>query len=147
MGMRYESKDQLSWAIFYEAAYRVGFTLMELGRMITAEYYLLIALHANDPRNIHEYINFLVNNKEPEALDYVRDAIAKAPKPNTDNEEEIAGWNFHVAFLKRRLSYILIDRGHFDEAETLLKQMLDDPLSKDFAKGELDYMYEQFRRL
>lgn len=50
-----------------------------------------------------------------------------------------------MAFLKRRKAYILIDKGELSEAERLLKEMIEDPLCKEFAEGELKYI-EQLRK-
>jgi hypothetical protein len=49
------------------------------------------------------------------------------------------------AFLNRREAYVLIDLEKYDEAETLLKEMLNNPMSKEFAEGELKYV-EQMKQ-
>ena len=45
-----------------------------------------------------------------------------------------------MAFLKRRKAYIYIDKRRYSEARQLLEEMINDPLSKDFAEGELKYL-------
>lgn len=137
-GLKFEPENEETWNIFFESAYRVGFCLMELGKTHEAAYYLEIASYSNISEHVQEYINCLANSKDPLALDVVEDIIKRSPKPET--EEHLKGWNFHMAFLKRRKAYILIDKHKFDEAKQLLTEMLEDPLCKEFAKGELEYI-------
>ena len=75
---------------------------------------------------------------DPQALDVVNEVIEKSPKPET--EEGVLAWKHHMAFLKRRKAYILIDKNRLAEAEKLLMEMTNDSLCKDFAEGELKYM-------
>ena len=107
-GIQFESKDELLWEIFFESSYQIGYTLMELGKIYTAAYYLEIASHSSSYRHVQEYINCLSNSKDPQALEVVEDVIKRSPKPESD--EDMEEWNFHMAFLKRRKAYILIDK-------------------------------------
>ena len=75
---------------------------------------------------------------DPQAMEVVDDVIKKSPMPDTEENKE--QWNYHMAFLKRRKAYILIDRKRYSEARQLLEEMLNDPLSKEFAEGELKYI-------
>ena len=143
MGLKFESEDELLWEIFFEASYNVGFCLMELGKTHTAAYYLEISSHSNNYRNIQEYINCLANSQDPQALEVIDDTIEKSPKP--EGEDKLKSWNFHMAFLKRRKAYVLIDSKRYSDAKSLLTDMLNDPLSKDFAKGELNYLNQMAR--
>ena len=45
-----------------------------------------------------------------------------------------------AAFVKRRKAYLLVSLGKYDEAEALLKKLLDDPENSDFALTELAYI-------
>lgn len=138
MGIKYESQDELLWDIFFEASYTVGFCLMELGKAHTAAYYLEIASHSMNYKHIQEYINCLANSQDPQALEVVEDVIQRSPKP--DSKESIMSWSNHMAFLKRRKAYVLIDRKRYVEARSLLSEMLNDPMCKDFAQDELNYL-------
>ena len=80
---------------------------------------------------------------DPQALEVVDDVIKKSPMPDTEENKE--QWNYHMAFLKRRKAYILIDRKRYSEARQLLEEMLYDPLSKDFAEGELKYIKQMMQ--
>lgn len=138
MGIKFESEDELLWDIFFESSYNVGFCLMELGKPHTAAYYLEISSHSMNYNHIQEYINCLTNSQDPQALDVVEDVMKRSPKP--ESEEDIKSWNFHMAFLKRRKAYVLIDLKRYDDARKLLTEMLDDPSCKGFAKDELNYL-------
>ena len=45
-----------------------------------------------------------------------------------------------LAFLNRRKAYLLVEKGRLEEAKGLLKRMLEDPASADFAISELAYI-------
>ena len=137
-GIRFESEDELLWDIFFESSYNAGFCLMELNKPHIAAYYLEIASHSMNCTHIQEYINCLVNSKDLLALDVVEDALENLPKP--EDEECIPSWNYHMAFLKRRKAYILIELKQINAAKKLLCEMLDDPLCAEFAKSELKYL-------
>jgi hypothetical protein len=86
-----------------------------------------------------EYINALVNIRDPRALSVIREIKSKGYDGNPESEP----YKFHYAFLNRREAYVLIDLEMYDEAETLLKEMLNEPMSKDFAEGELNYVRQR----
>jgi len=137
-GTSFATQDDLLWAIFFEATYVVGFCLMEMGKAQTAGYYLELASHSHNYKHIQEYINFLSNTMDHNALEVVEDVLAKSPKPQ--EEEQVVAWNYHMAFLKRRKAYILIDKKRYREARQFLMEMRNDPLCKDFAENELHYL-------
>lgn len=138
-----DEDDPLLWNIYMESCYRVGYCLMELGKPEVAAYYLEIASKSMKYEKIQEYINCLSNMKDPQALEVVDDVINKSPMPDTDEGKE--QWIYHMAFLKRRKAYILIDKKRYSEARQLLEEMLNDPLSKDFAEGELKYIKQMMQ--
>ena len=45
-----------------------------------------------------------------------------------------------ISFLHRRKAYIYVEQGKFEDAEALLKSLLNDPYSSDFALKELAYL-------
>lgn len=144
-GVYYESKDELLRDIFFEASYRIGFCLMEMNKMNTSAYYLEIASHSMQYTHVQEYINFLSNSKDPQVLSIVEYVMANSPKPK--DEEGVREWNFHMAFLKRRKAYALIEEERFEEAKAFITtELLDDPQCKDFAQGELNYIDEQLKK-
>ena len=131
-------EDESLREIAYDAAYRAGFCLMELERMTTASYYLETASHAMNYQYVQEYINCLSNTMDVRALHFIENVISHSPRPTSP--EDIKAWEFHMAFLKRRKAYVLIDFGRIAEARAYLTEMLDDPMNKDFARGELQYI-------
>ena len=140
MGKAYNTEDRELLGLFFEAAFNTGFCLMELGAMESSSYYLSQAIHSNAYAHAQEYINCLVNTKAPIALDVVNEVLSRHTKP--ESEDEMEAWQHHLAFLKRRKAYILIDLHEFDKAEELLTEMVQDPLCKDFAEGELNYIHK-----
>ena len=123
-----------------DVCYAIGWSLMELGKLEKAEYYLLIAARSSGGY-LREYINCLSNLHLPQALDIIDWAIDHTTKP-VDAEYEDA-WHFHMAFLKRRKAYVLIDQNRLEEAKALLEELLQDPLCHDFAESELNYLNHQ----
>lgn len=119
--------------------YTIGWTLADLGKQEKAEHYLFMACSSNlYTERVQEYVNCLTGLRSCKTLDYIDWALANSPKP--DNEEFKEFWESHMAFLKRRKAYTLIDINRLDEAKVLLTEMLDDPLCHDFAVRELNYI-------
>lgn len=137
-----EEDNSLLWKIFFKSSYITGYCMMELDKPQLATYYLEIASKDTGYEHIQEYINCLTNLMDPQALEVVNEVMENSPKPDT--EEGVILWNHHMAFLKRRKAYILIDKEELSEAEQLLREMTEDPLCKEFAEGELKYI-EQLR--
>lgn len=138
MGIQFESEDELLWDIFYYSSYNVGFCLMELDKPHTAAYYLELASHSMNYLHIQEYINCLSNSQDPQALEVIEDVMKRSPRP--ESEDGVEDWNFHMAFLKRRKTYVLIDLKRYDDARKLLTEMLNDSLCAEFANNELNYL-------
>ena len=63
---------------------------------------------------------------------------------DTDDEEdypdEQQSEKSFINFLKRRKAYLLVEMKEYDDAEKLLKKMLDEPDSSDFALQELAFI-------
>lgn len=131
LGLAEEKKSLL-----YESAYNIGFCYEELLLHELAMFYLDYASRSKIGKHIQEYINALTNYKDPRALDVIREV----QKAGFGADPESGEYKFHFAFLKRREAYVLIDKNRLDEAEVLLKEMLNDPECKDFAEDELDYI-------
>ncbi len=140
-----EPQDSELEHIRIDAAFLIGFCLMEmLPNPHAAAYYLEIATNTYVIEYIEEYVNFLANTNDPRALIYVENMSKRIKKP--ENPEAIAGWNHLMTFFKRRKAYILIERKRYDEAKTILIEMLDDPDNRQFAQSELDYIQRQERK-
>lgn len=127
--------------ILYDAAYKMGYCYEEMLIHERAIFYLEFATQSMVATHIQEHINAVVNSKDPLALGYIRNAMNAKYDVNPESEE----YKSYFAFLKRREAYVLIDQKKYNEAKVVLKEMLDDPSSKDFAEGELKYI-EQLRK-
>lgn len=138
LGCKFETEDQDLWNLLFEACYHLGFALMEINKMESACYYLEISSQGMHSQAVQEYINCLCNTQDPLAISAIDSVISNSPKP--ENEEELKAWNSFMAFLNRRKAYVLIDLKKFKEARELLNEMLNNPLCKEFAERELQYL-------
>lgn len=138
-----KSVDKHILDLYYKCAYEIGWNLMDLGKQEEAVCYLEIASKSLDALYIQEYINGLVNLRDPRSLSIIDYAFSHYPKPK--DESLVQHWNAYMAFLKRRKAYVLIDQGRLDEAEHLLQTLIKEPLCQDFAIGELKYI-EEFKK-
>lgn len=97
------------------------------------------------------YVNCLVNKKDHRALNIIDNMIhllqeLTSQQQEDDQQEEL---NLHVPFeevehlynfLSQRKAYLLVSTGNYEEAERLLKMMLDSADNSDFALKELAYI-------
>ena len=97
------------------------------------------------------YVNCLVNKKDHRALNIIDNMIhllqeLTSQQQEDDQQEEL---NLHVSFeevehlynfLSQRKAYLLVSTGNYEEAERLLKMMLDSADNSDFALKELAYI-------
>ena len=78
---------------------------------------------------LREYIALLSNLVDPRCLATVKAELENSPEDPS-----------YVNFLNRRYAYTLIEYGMLDEAEAILKRLLESPESADFARQELEYI-------
>ncbi len=124
--------------VFEETCFNIGFCFNELEQFDRATYYLDLIQGSDKPKYIIEYINSLVNNGDPRALQTVRHYLSEFNdgKRHIDSEET----SFLYDFLARRLAYLFIDYKMWDNARNLLEQLKESPACHDFAVGELEYI-------
>lgn len=134
---RWEDLTEEEGNDFFEAAYQVGYGLMDFRLMEKAQYYLEIAAQRRYVKYMQEYLNCLNNSFDPRTMSVI-DSFMKM-KFEEDAPKEIHEWN---CFLKRRKAYFLVEARRFDEAKPILLELIcdPDPTNRDFAKGELDYI-------
>jgi tetratricopeptide (TPR) repeat protein len=129
---------------FFEICYLVGFCYCELQQYQQAYYYLEIPLPLRRITYTKEYINCLVNSGDFRVIDVIDSLIAETENAQDAQDEDQPQPEEHIVaflnFLKRRKAYIYIDRRQYDDAEKMLKKMLDDPDNTDFAINELAYI-------
>ena len=124
--------------VFAETCFNLGFCFNEMEQFDRAAYYLSIIQGYDRPKYIIEYINSLVNNGDPRAMDMVRHYFSEfnEGKRHVDSEEMLSFYNF----LARRLAYLFIEYKMWDKARDLLEQLKESPACHDFAVEELEYI-------
>jgi hypothetical protein len=78
---------------------------------------------------MREYISNLSNIVDPRCLATIKAELDQSPEDQS-----------YVNFLNRRYAYALIEYGKLDEAEVILKRLLESPENEKFARQELDYI-------
>lgn len=152
-----DGKGSILKETFDEMAYLIGCCYMCLHQYERACFYLQITLPTSHKSYTEAYINCLVNNHDFRALDTINglqenlNMILQSIDMGNGNEDEEGEEDpklaqekekimHFAAFVKRRKAYLLVSLGKYDEAEALLKKLLDDPENSDFALTELAYI-------
>ncbi|WP_455540324.1 hypothetical protein [Prevotella fusca] len=128
--------------IFFEICYMLGFCYNELRQYERAYYYLTFTIGLNRAVYAEEYVNCLVNMGDFRSLMSIDNILEELRNsvPDDDEEELDPLLRPFLQFLYRRKAYVLIELRRLDEAEQLLRQMVDDPENSDFALDELAYI-------
>ena len=124
--------------MFFDSTFELGYCMVELGLFESATYYLDWAQEGYKVDYAREYVNCLCNNLDHRALDVINNLIKNMTKPAEEEYQE--AYHYFISFMKRRKAFVLINRRMFDEAETLLKEMCEDPISKEYAEHELEFL-------
>lgn len=147
----YDHHDHHVVDMLDELAYFIGCCYMCLHQYDRACYYLQQTLPTSHQSYTEAYINCLVNGGDYRAMDIISGLLSSLQMlinhlDEDDDEDEHMGLpnreqlERFVNFVKRRKAYMLVSLGRYDEAERLLKQLLDDPDNSDFALSELAYI-------
>ena len=89
-------------------------------------------------------MNCLVNlgdHRSLMAIDNILEDLHSSVSEDEEGEIEQSLRPF-LHFLYRRKAYVLIELRRLDDAEEILRQMIDDPESGDFALDELAYIQQ-----
>lgn len=136
---------------FYDTCYMLGFCYNEMRQFQRSYYYLELLFPLRRITYTEEYINCLVNQNDFRALQVIESVqeTVEEVMNNSDGDEDaddvekpetdITLASF-CGFLKRRKAYLLIGRGRYDDARSILNELLNDPDSTDFAMNELAYL-------
>lgn len=127
--------------LYCEVAFYIGFIYDDLGMYDRAFFYLYIAQRTRID-GTQEFVNCLCNMKDVGAKGYIHSQAEEVMTQMKKSEEEAERLTPLYNFLRRRYAYVLIDRGELDDAERMLKSMIDDEQDVEFAKGELEYLHE-----
>ncbi|MDD6553480.1 MAG: hypothetical protein PUF37_07855 [Prevotellaceae bacterium] len=164
---QYDKMDDNQREQFHDLCYMIGFCYCELQRYEEGYFYLNIIMPLNRITYTEEFINCIVNMNDFRAVHYIDGLLMTLEHPiidiqqgDDDDEEEDEEENgdggqtaeshgnnetfgYLTAFknfLRRRKAYALINFGHHEEAEKLLREMLNEPDNSDFAIQELAYL-------
>ena len=140
--LRQEWNEEQS-RLYYEVCYYIGFIYVDLNMYDKAFYYLYMAQTQHSIGATQEFANCLCNMNDPSAKQYLQSKINEVVEIMNKSEEEAERLYDFYLFLKRRYVYILIEQGGYDEAESILKKMIENEECVEFAKDELDYIKKQ----
>ena len=126
---------------FFELCYDIGLCYSRLKLYKEAYTYLDAVANKGNLKYTTEYVNCLVNSKDHRALNVVENLIAQSENYREDSEEPVPHevQQFYD-FLRRRKAFLLVDLNALDEAEEMLRPMLNEPDNSDFALTELAYI-------
>lgn len=116
-----------------------------------ALYYLQQTEPFENQEGTEAYVNCLVNQRDHRALNiidnlinFLREATRRREDEDGDDKPKLQASFEQVEhiynFLLRRKAYLLVSIKNYDEAERLLKKMLNNPSNSDFALKELAYI-------
>ena len=130
--------------VFFEVCYMLGFCYNELRQYDRAYYYLSSIIGLNHALYAQEYVNCMINLGDHRSLMAIDSILDDLRNSLSDDEEDVLEQSLRpfLQFLYRRKSYVLIELRRLDEAEEILRQMIDDPDCSDFALDELAYIQQ-----
>lgn len=151
----YDVHERHTVEMLDELAYFIGCSYMCLHQYERACYYLQMTLPTSHQSYSEAYINCLVNGGDYRAMDVLNGLLGTLQMmvdraADTDDDDDDARQNpgreqlqGFINFVKRRKAYLLVSLKRYDEAERILKQLLDDPDNSDFALNELAYIQKK----
>ena len=130
--------------LFLEVCYMLGFCYNELQQYDRAYYYLTFVTGVNRTLYAEEYVNCMIYLGDYRSLMTIDGILEDLHNSIVEDEEGEVEQSVHpfLQFLYRRKAYVLVELHRFDEAEEMLRQMIDDPESGGFALDELAYIQQ-----
>ncbi|WP_249110878.1 hypothetical protein [Prevotella melaninogenica] len=130
--------------LFLEVCYMLGFCYNELQQYDRAYYYLTFVTGVNRTLYAEEYVNCMIYLGDYRSLMTIDGILEDLHNSIVEDEEGEVEQSVHpfLQFLYRRKAYVLVELHRFEEAEEMLRQMIDDPESGDFALDELAYIQQ-----
>lgn len=89
-----------------------------------------------------EWVNMVINSRRVDAYGTVEDLLNDPSEVQELFKEDEEGLKKLMDFLERRMGYLYIEFGQYDEARELFTKMLENPASSQFAREELEYLDE-----
>jgi hypothetical protein len=132
--------SQQEMALLTECSFLIGFCYNNLKLYDKAYHYLELAGRSNfhTYRYKKEFINCLVNSKNLLSIIYIDDYLQDLRKIN-ENERTEDDYNF-LNFLLRRKAYILIEMEQYDDAEYILRKLLEKDPDNEIVLKELAFI-------
>lgn len=118
--------------------FRISYCYCEQQDYIRAFFYI-DQVSNTDSNCFIEWINVIVNGGMLGALGIV-EAYINDPSQLKDICKDDEDLEKVMSFLERRLGYLYIELGEYEEARKLFTRLLSNPASSDFAREELEYL-------
>ena len=83
-----------------------------------------------------------MSKKDFRAFSVVTSELNRISKIEHSETELSNGYDGYYKYLVRRIAYLYVEKGKLDEAETILKDMLDKKQDEDFVINELAYIQQ-----
>lgn len=139
------SKPDSPYREFYnDVCLYIGAIYMQLNMTDRAYYYLHVAQRGQKLAAIEEFMNCLWAIQDWDALVYYRDIREKAlnAMQGQDNEEPNDALQRIFFIVNRHMIHALINNGDINEAESLLKSMIESDYDTEYATNELNRIKE-----
>lgn len=121
---------------YYEVCYLIGSCYYHLHLFVIAHFYLFHALPLDNVIYNEQFVNCLVSMGDCEALNYINTALNNFERSLNAGYLNANYRNFYY-FLQRRKVNLLLKINRVNEAEAMLKTMLDGNPNSDFAIDQL----------
>ena len=133
-------------SLLTECSFLIGFSYNDLKLYDKAYHYLELAGRSNSKNHKYkkEFINCLVNSKNLLSIIYIDDYLQEL-KNTEDNDRSDEDYNFFY-FLLRRKAYILIEMEQLDDAEYILRRLLEKDPDNEIVLKELAFIQNQKRK-
>ena len=137
----YDSMKETQREGFFDLIYDIGFCYHELHQYKMALAYLDMLTPLHRISFTMEQVNTMVNSRDWRSM-MVIDNLEQNIKDSLQMEDEEPKEHIRhfLAFLQRRKVYVMIDKQQYEQAKTLLNEMLSDSENADFAINELAYL-------
>lgn len=142
----FDDNDKKLSEMFARICFHIGFCYNELSNFKMAFFYLDLLKHSSIIQHVEEYVNTLANSADLRTFQVVNEIISNINKNIEKEDDEIPQDVLEFRdFVYRRKGYTFIEYGLLDEAEKLFKELLESPISHDYAVNELAYI-QRLRR-
>lgn len=137
---RYANMDEAARETFHEVCFMLGHAYSSFRHYDKAYYYLSMAVNNGNYAHDRAYIDCLVNSHDYRVLEMIDQALNDYTEFQSKQQPMLPIVTDMYNFLRRRRAYVLIQKGRLDEAETILKEMVDEKDNSEFAIDELAYI-------